>query len=125
MDDGRSTDRADVASLAQFRSERCQTDLAAKAVCRPPRWAGQSEPAHAQQIARSERSRGLRQTLIEAHEESFGTRRSSRDLLVGLQLTHSGRFARPNSKSQLEPKIVYHHPLLDRKFGITARRMTA
>lgn len=62
---------------------------------------------------------GLRRTLIEAHEESFGGG-AARDLLVGLQLTHSGRFARPNSKSQLEPKIVYHHPLLDRKFGIGA-----
>jgi len=62
---------------------------------------------------------GLRQTLIEAHEESFG-KGAAADLLVGLQLTHSGRFARPNSKSRLEPKIVYHHPLLDRKFGITA-----
>jgi len=38
-------------------------------------------------------------------------------LLVGLQLTHSGRFSRPNGK-QLEPRIAYHHPLLDEKFGI-------
>src|SRR5690606_12458181 len=37
--------------------------------------------------------------------------------LVGLQLTHSGRFCRPNSK-RLEPRIAYHHPLLDGKFGI-------
>jgi len=36
---------------------------------------------------------------------------------VGLQLTHSGRFSRPNSK-RLEPRIAYHHPLLDAKFGI-------
>ena len=26
-------------------------------------------------------------------------------------------FSRPNSK-QLEPRIAYHHPLLDEKFGI-------
>jgi 2,4-dienoyl-CoA reductase-like NADH-dependent reductase (Old Yellow Enzyme family) len=38
-------------------------------------------------------------------------------LVVGLQLTHSGRFCRPNSK-ELEPRIAYHHPLLDAKFGI-------
>jgi NADPH2 dehydrogenase len=62
---------------------------------------------------------GLRQTLVDAHEESFGGG-SSHDLLVGLQLTHSGRFARPNSKAKLEPKILYHHPLLDPKFGIAA-----
>lgn len=55
----------------------------------------------------------LRQ-LVEAHETCFGT---SEDLLVGLQLTHSGRFCRPRSK-ELEPRIAYHHPLLDEKFGI-------
>jgi 2,4-dienoyl-CoA reductase-like NADH-dependent reductase (Old Yellow Enzyme family) len=38
-------------------------------------------------------------------------------MLVGLQLTHSGRFARPNSKA-LEPKVAYHHPLLDEKFAV-------
>lgn len=37
--------------------------------------------------------------------------------IVGLQLTHSGRFSRPNDK-KLEPRIAYHHPLLDAKFGI-------
>jgi 2,4-dienoyl-CoA reductase-like NADH-dependent reductase (Old Yellow Enzyme family) len=57
----------------------------------------------------------LRQALVEAHEARFGR---SDDLLVGLQLTHSGRFARPNRKDKSEPVILYHHPLLDRKFGI-------
>lgn len=58
----------------------------------------------------------LRRVLVSAHEERYG---SSRDLLVGLQLTHSGRFSRPNRKDRMEPSILYHHPLLDRKFGIT------
>ena len=57
-------------------------------------------------------------TLLQAttaeHKGRFGT---ADDLLVGLQLTHSGRFSRPNSE-RLEPRIAYHHPLLDRKFGI-------
>lgn len=57
----------------------------------------------------------LRQTLVEAHRERFG---AVDDLLVGLQLTHSGRFCKPNSKTQMEHKILYHHPLLDAKFGI-------
>lgn len=60
---------------------------------------------------------GLRQlldALLAAHRESIG---STDDLYVGLQLTHSGRFCRPNSK-KLEPRIAYHHPLLDAKFGI-------
>lgn len=58
---------------------------------------------------------GLRNTLIEAHQEKCGR---ADDLLIGLQLTHSGRFARPNDKKRLEPQILYHHPILDRKFGI-------
>lgn len=57
----------------------------------------------------------LREALIEAHEARFG---DSEDLLIGLQLTHSGRFARPNPKAQLEPMTLYRHPLLDAKFGI-------
>jgi len=56
----------------------------------------------------------LRDELIAAHCQQFAT---ADDLLIGLQLTHSGRFCRPNSK-QLEPRIAYHHPLLDAKFGI-------
>jgi 2,4-dienoyl-CoA reductase-like NADH-dependent reductase (Old Yellow Enzyme family) len=57
----------------------------------------------------------LRWALVESHEACYG---SSADLLVGLQLTHSGRFARPNRKDRLEPVILYHHPYLDRKFGL-------
>ncbi|MGB6043333.1 MAG: NADH:flavin oxidoreductase [Pirellulales bacterium] len=56
----------------------------------------------------------LLETLRTAHRERFGT---DEDLLVGLQLTHSGRFCRPNDK-RLEPRIAYHHPLLDAKFDI-------
>jgi len=72
-----------------------------------------------QTMAIPENARGLRQLLEElltAHRAACG---STDDLLVGLQLTHSGRFSRPNSK-QLEPRIAYHHPLLDAKFGIDA-----
>ena len=57
----------------------------------------------------------LRQALVKTHENHFG---SSQDLLVGLQLTHSGRFARPNDKTRLEPKILYHHPILDQSFNL-------
>jgi 2,4-dienoyl-CoA reductase-like NADH-dependent reductase (Old Yellow Enzyme family) len=59
----------------------------------------------------------LRETLVEAHVERHG---SAEGLLVGVQLTHSGRFARPNSKTKLEPVIAYHHPYLDEKFGVPA-----
>lgn len=59
----------------------------------------------------------LRETLIAAHKRATG---SDADLLVGLQLTHSGRYSRPNAHDRPEPKIVYHHPLLDRRLNIPA-----
>jgi NADPH2 dehydrogenase len=40
------------------------------------------------------------------------------DLFIGLQLTHSGRFSRPNDKRKAEPRILYHHPFLDKRVGI-------
>ena len=58
----------------------------------------------------------LRALLLQAHAETTG---DTDDLLVGLQLTHSGRFCRPDGPT-LEPGILYHHPILDRKFGIPA-----
>jgi NADPH2 dehydrogenase len=51
----------------------------------------------------------MRQSLTETHRKHFG---KSDDLFIGLQLTHSGRFARP------EPKIVYNHPVLDAEMGL-------
>jgi NADPH2 dehydrogenase len=57
----------------------------------------------------------LRDLLLAAHREHFGT---TDDLLVGLQLTHSGRFARPRLKHHPEPRVVYRHPLLDGPVGI-------
>src|SRR5439155_21366867 len=59
--------------------------------------------------------RNLFDTLVAAHRDKFSR---TDDLLIGLQLTHSGRFCRPREKNKLEPKIAYHHPILDRKFGI-------
>jgi NADPH2 dehydrogenase len=73
-----------------------------------------------QTLATPENRAGLGQlleTLRSAHKEHCG---HDDDLLVGLQLTHSGRFCRPHTK-QLEPRIAYHHPLLDAKFGIDPR----
>jgi 2,4-dienoyl-CoA reductase-like NADH-dependent reductase (Old Yellow Enzyme family) len=90
-------------------------------------WGGEAAAVQAdgranpnQTLATPENRAGLAQllrTLREAHRQRSGC---DDDLLVGLQLTHSGRFCRPNSK-QLEPRIAYHHPLLDAKFGIDPR----
>ncbi len=61
--------------------------------------------------------RRLLDALVSAHRATIG---NTDDLFIGLQLTHSGRFCKPNSKTNLEPRIAYHHPFLDPKFGIAA-----
>jgi 2,4-dienoyl-CoA reductase-like NADH-dependent reductase (Old Yellow Enzyme family) len=59
----------------------------------------------------------LRETLVEAHREKFGR---TDDLLIGFQLTHSGRFCRPNEKTRFEPRVAFRHPLLDARFRVTS-----
>ena len=58
----------------------------------------------------------LRETLIAAHKERFG---STDDLVIGFQLTHSGRFCRPYDKNRWESRVAYRHPILDQKFNVT------
>jgi NADPH2 dehydrogenase len=57
----------------------------------------------------------LRDTLLAEHRAKFG---SDEGLVIGLQLTHSGRYARPNTYSKPEPKILYRHPYLDRRLKL-------
>ncbi len=57
----------------------------------------------------------LLEVLTSEHAACFG---DTSDLWIGLQLTHSGRFCRPSGPP--EPRLAYHHPLLDAKFGIDA-----
>ena len=57
----------------------------------------------------------LRQILLDAHGEVMD---GTDDVLLGLQLTHSGRFCRPFRKDRMEPAILYRHPILDGKFGL-------
>lgn len=59
----------------------------------------------------------LRDTLLTAHKERYGT---VDDLVIGFQLTHSGRFCKPTDKFRMEPRVAYRHPILDRKFGVTS-----
>ncbi|HYV30098.1 MAG TPA: NADH:flavin oxidoreductase [Candidatus Binatia bacterium] len=58
----------------------------------------------------------LRQILVGAHRERYG---NTDDLVIGFQLTHSGRFCRPADKKCLEPRVAYRHPILDPKFNVT------
>ena len=39
-------------------------------------------------------------------------------LVVGLQLTHSGRYSCPNVKGRPEPRVAQRHPILDRRVGV-------
>ncbi|HTF17450.1 MAG TPA: hypothetical protein VK658_05220 [Chryseolinea sp.] len=61
--------------------------------------------------------KALFEQVYESHRQKFG---NADDLLVGFQLTHSGRFCKPNDKKRMEPQILYHHPVLNRKFGLSA-----
>ncbi len=54
-------------------------------------------------------------TLKAAHRNQFGT---TDDLVAGLQLTHSGRFSRPDPDHKPRPRIAYRHPILDARLGI-------
>jgi 2,4-dienoyl-CoA reductase-like NADH-dependent reductase (Old Yellow Enzyme family) len=56
----------------------------------------------------------LRAGLVDRHRERFDI---TDDLVVGLQLTHSGRFARP--AGALAPRIAYAHPWLDGRVNAT------
>lgn len=57
----------------------------------------------------------LRELLVAEHASHDRTD----DLIVGVQLTHSGRWARPNEQKRLEPRIAYRHPLLDARSTVT------
>ncbi|MCU0787020.1 MAG: NADH:flavin oxidoreductase [Verrucomicrobia bacterium] len=59
---------------------------------------------------------GLREALLQSHRELYA---GTGDPLIGFQLTHSGRFCRPNEKKRWESRIAFRHPILDRKFNVT------
>jgi NADPH2 dehydrogenase len=75
--------------------------------------------ANPRQMLLSDRTLGeiaaLREELLETHRAQVG---DTGDLLIGLQLTHSGRFSKPNEWHRSEPRIAYRHPYLDPLVGI-------
>lgn len=77
--------------------------------------------SNTRQLMVSEQSFPVLKALCEemhaAHRERFGR---DDDLLIGLQLTHSGRYSHPNDDHVLESKTAYAHPLLDKKFHNSA-----
>jgi len=65
----------------------------------------------------------LREALVAAHRDRFGAG-ADKDLLVGLQLTHSGRFARPDAYDTPAPLTASAHPILDRRFPRGVRQLS-
>lgn len=66
---------------------------------------------------------GLRRHLLEEHAR---VNESTDGIAIGLQLTHSGRYARPNPGGRWEPITAYAHPVLDARFpaGTPVRTFT-
>ena len=56
-------------------------------------------------------------SLLECLKKDGKRFASDDNVFIGLQLTHSGRFSHPRGPKH-EPVILYHHPILDRKFNI-------
>jgi 2,4-dienoyl-CoA reductase-like NADH-dependent reductase (Old Yellow Enzyme family) len=65
----------------------------------------------------------LREELVAAHRDRFGPHADS-DLRIGLQLTHSGRYARPDVYDRAAPIAACVNPLLDRRFPDGVRVLT-
>ncbi len=59
----------------------------------------------------------LRENLLQEHQKVFGSKLAP---VIGLQLTHSGRYCRPNEQHRNEPVIAYHHPILDQRLQLPA-----
>lgn len=76
--------------------------------------------ANPNQLYYSEDNKAALATLLPAlkaaHRERHGT---TDDLFVGLQLTHSGRWSRPEPDHKPRPRIAYRHPVTDARVGVT------
>jgi NADPH2 dehydrogenase len=79
--------------------------------------------ANPKQLMMTERTQSdiaaLRESVVREHIAATG---DDRGLVIGLQLTHSGRFCKPNDNTRFESIIAYNHPILDRKFGYPDNR---
>ena len=80
--------------------------------------------ANPKQLIMSEQTQSeiaaARESILAEHKQATGE--DADDLTIGLQLTHSGRFCKPNDNTKFESIIAYRHPLLDRKFSYPSNR---
>ena len=85
---------------------------------------GRANPHQLLLSPETERAIGsLRDDAIAAHRDRFGSNADS-DLWIGLQLTHSGRYARPDVYDQPAPLAGAPHPILDRRLPDGVRVLT-
>jgi 2,4-dienoyl-CoA reductase-like NADH-dependent reductase (Old Yellow Enzyme family) len=71
-----------------------------------------------QLLAAPQTEQSLARLRSELRREHVLTTGSDDGLVIGLQLTHSGRYCRPNEHTRPEPRILYHHPFLDRRLKL-------
>jgi len=72
---------------------------------------GRANPNQLLAAPRTQESLAHLRTVL--RREHILTTGSDDGLVIGLQLTHSGRYCRPNEHTRPEPRILYHHPILD------------
>ena len=71
-----------------------------------------------QLILSEENKAGIEELVSILKTEHLERNGSVDDLVIGFQLTHSGRFCRPHDK-RWESRVAFRHPILDRKFNVT------
>ena len=111
----RTTLGARAPPLAPVRRERREARLGWRSSRREARRARQPTPARPRSARPSTTSRRCGPISSVRTSPLIG---SDDGLVVGLQLTHSGRWSRPTGASQ--PLIAYHHPVLDRRVAADA-----
>ena len=77
------------------------------------RYDGRANPNQLMIVDETEKELALlRDITLQAHKERYG---SADDVYIGFQLTHSGRFSRPDGEHA--PRVAYRHPILDGRVG--------
>ena len=85
---------------------------------------GRANPNQLLLVPRTQKAiASLREDLLNAHRERFGANADA-DLHLGLQLTHSGRFSKPNTNDRPEPLPACPHPAIDGRFPHPVRVLT-
>ncbi len=85
---------------------------------------GRANPNQLHQGSHDDPQQSLRELLAELRRGQTEAGLDPAQSLVGLQLTHSGRWSRPTSAGPA-PRIVYRHPFLDERVGLTGANSPA